>query len=65
VEIPGEKNTLPAETTRNAAQAAGLAAQTAASVGAALAEIVATNPEARVLICGSLYLAGQVLKTNG
>jgi dihydrofolate synthase/folylpolyglutamate synthase len=36
-----------------------------ASVGAALAEIVATNPEARVLICGSLYLAGQVLKTNG
>ncbi len=65
VEIPGEKNTLPAEATRDAAQAAGLAARTATSVDDALAEIAATSPEARVLICGSLYLAGQVLKHNG
>jgi dihydrofolate synthase / folylpolyglutamate synthase len=28
-------------------------------------EIVAKNPEARILICGSLYLAGQVLRENG
>ncbi len=65
VSIPGEKNTLPAETTRAAAQAAGIAATTAVSVAAALAEIAAHDPEARVLICGSLYLAGTVLRENG
>ncbi len=65
VSIPGEKNTLPAEVTRDAARAAGMDAVTAASVADALAAIVATSPEARVLICGSLYLAGSVLRENG
>jgi dihydrofolate synthase / folylpolyglutamate synthase len=65
VSIPGEKNTLPAEVTRDAARAAGMAAVTAESVAEALASIVATAPEARVLICGSLYLAGAVLRENG
>jgi dihydrofolate synthase / folylpolyglutamate synthase len=65
VSIPGEKNTLPAETTRDAALAAGIVATTAASIADALAEIVAKSPEARVLICGSLYLAGVVLRENG
>jgi dihydrofolate synthase/folylpolyglutamate synthase len=65
VTIPGEKNTLPAEVTRDAAQAVGIKAVTAASVGAALAGIAAVAPEARVLISGSLYLAGAVLRENG
>ena len=65
VSIPGEKNTLPAEATRDAAQAAGIDAVTAGSVAEALAGIAATSPEARVLICGSLYLAGVVLRENG
>jgi dihydrofolate synthase / folylpolyglutamate synthase len=65
VSIPGEKNTLPADVTRDAARAAGMAAVTAESVAEALASIVATAPEARVLICGSLYLAGAVLRENG
>ena len=65
VPIPGEPNTLPAETTRDAARDAGLAAEAAVSVAEALARVVATNPQARVLICGSLYLAGQVLRENG
>jgi len=65
VSIPGEKNTLPAEVTRDAALAAGIHATTAPSVAAALADIAAKNPEARVLICGSLYLAGSVLRENG
>lgn len=65
VEIPGEQNTLPAAVTRDAARAAGIAADSAPSVAAALAGIAAQSPEARVLICGSLYLAGQVLKENG
>ena len=65
VAIPDEKNALPAETTRAAALAAGIKATTAASVAEALAAIAAHDPTARVLICGSLYLAGSVLRDNG
>ena len=65
VSIPGEKNTLPAEVTRDAARAAGIPATTAPSVAEALSNIAAKDPEARVLICGSLYLAGSVLRENG
>ena len=65
VSIPGEAATLSAEETVAAARAAGLAAETAADVGAAIAEITARDPDCRILICGSLYLAGQVLRTNG
>lgn len=64
VSIPGEKNTLPAEATRDAARAVGIDAVTAGSVAGALATIATTSPEARVLICGSLYLAGTVLREN-
>ena len=65
VSIPGEKNTLPAEVTADAAKAAGIKATTADSVAEALTEIAAKSPEARVLICGSLYLAGSILRENG
>ncbi len=65
VTIPGERNTLPAEVTRDAALSAGLDGVTAPSVAEALATIAASSPEARVLICGSLYLAGAVLRENG
>ncbi len=65
VSIPGEKNTLPAEETRAAAAAVGLPATTAESVIDALRAIAAKDAQARVLICGSLYLAGQVLRENG
>jgi len=65
VSIPGEANTLPAETTARAAEAAGLPAGTAGSVHQAIAAITAKTPNARILICGSLYLAGNVLRENG
>ena len=65
VSIPGEANTLSADVTCAAAIAAGISAVTAASVANALAAIVAAAPQARVLICGSLYLAGGVLRENG
>ena len=65
VSIPGEKNTLPALATRDAACAVGIDAVTAGSVAEALTGIAASSPEARVLICGSLYLAGTVLRENG
>ena len=65
VSIPGEKNTLPSEATRDAARSAGITATTAPSVAEAVAAIAATTPEARILICGSLYLAGSILRENG
>ena len=65
VAIPGEANTLPAEVTRDAALAAGMQAVVAGSVGQALDAIAKGTPHARVLICGSLYLAGSVLRENG
>ena len=65
VSIPGEKNTLPAEVTRDAALSAGIDAVIAPSVADALVAIAASTPEARVVICGSLYLAGSVLRENG
>jgi dihydrofolate synthase/folylpolyglutamate synthase len=63
--IPGEANTLPAEVTAQAARAAGLSATTAESALAAVTAIAQTCPEARILICGSLYLAGGILRENG
>ncbi len=65
VGIPGEPNTLPASETAARATRAGLVAQPAADVASALAEIVQAEPSARILIGGSLYLAGQVLRDNG
>lgn len=65
VSIPGEANTLSAADTRAAATRTGLPASEAPSVAAAIDAIVAQTPEARILICGSLYLAGRVLQTNG
>ena len=65
VSIPEAQATLPAETTAAAARAAGLPAATAASVAEAVAAIAAEAPAARIVICGSLYLAGSVLRDNG
>lgn len=65
VPIPGEANTLSAEDTCAAATRAGLPNSPADSVAAAIATITAQTPEARILICGSLYLAGRILRENG
>jgi dihydrofolate synthase / folylpolyglutamate synthase len=66
VAIGGGHASLAAEEAAAAARAAGLVAETAESVDAALARILATEPgPGRVLICGSLYLAGVVLAENG
>ncbi|KEJ90473.1 bifunctional folylpolyglutamate synthase/dihydrofolate synthase [Sulfitobacter donghicola] len=64
VSIPGEAATLPAATTAQAAKDAGMAAFEADNVDQALATIIDKAPQARVLICGSLYLAGNILRHN-
>lgn len=65
VSIPGEQATLTAEQTSGIAAACGFTERQAGSVAEALAAIAAESPRARVLICGSLYLAGRVLRENG
>jgi dihydrofolate synthase / folylpolyglutamate synthase len=66
VTIPGEPATLIAEETAAAAREAGFTAtRTPETVAEAVAHIAATAPGCRILICGSLYLAGRVLRENG
>ncbi|APX16550.1 bifunctional folylpolyglutamate synthase/dihydrofolate synthase [Phaeobacter inhibens] len=65
ISIPDEVNTLSAEETKAAAKSVGIAAGTAESTIAGLQAIIAKDPHARVLICGSLYLAGYILRDNG
>jgi dihydrofolate synthase/folylpolyglutamate synthase len=64
VSIPGETATLSAEETAAAAARVNLPASTADSVSDALKVIADNDPQARVLICGSLYLAGKILQEN-
>ncbi|MFN3525670.1 MAG: bifunctional folylpolyglutamate synthase/dihydrofolate synthase [Paracoccus sp. (in: a-proteobacteria)] len=65
IEIPGEPNTLPADQTADAARLVGIATTTATDAAEAIRAIIAQTPRARILICGSLYLAGRVLRHNG
>ena len=62
--IPDEENAVPAEALAEAARAHGLAAETAQNLEAALRQASSTVPAPRILICGSLYLAGRVLAAH-
>ncbi|PWC34406.1 folylpolyglutamate synthase [Azospirillum sp. TSO35-2] len=67
VAIPGEEASFTAEESSETGRICGIRDSAAAdTVDAALADLVAHRPgPARVLICGSLYLAGSVLADNG
>ena len=65
VPIPGEAKAHAPAVIVEAAQGAGLAATEAKSLEAALQAIARDHPGARVVICGSLYLAGAVLAGRG
>ena len=62
---PFEGTVANPEVTAEEARKAGFEATTAASVDEAITAITAKDPNARILICGSLYLAGHVLRENG
>jgi len=75
IAIPGESNSLSAEDLAQAARSVGIAADTAASAAAAMRQIAQTiradaaaapalDIHARVVIAGSLYLAGRILAEN-
>ena len=63
--IPGNPAAVKPEEIAAAGQALGLASGTAPDAGAALKRVATADAPARVLICGSLYLAGTVLAGNG
>ncbi|MBW7852347.1 MAG: bifunctional folylpolyglutamate synthase/dihydrofolate synthase [Rhodospirillales bacterium] len=67
VTIPGEANSLTAADAAAAARAQGVYdCAPADDVAAAVADLVSGRyPPGRILICGSLYLAGTVLAENG
>jgi dihydrofolate synthase/folylpolyglutamate synthase len=66
VTIPGEPTSLPAEDAAAAARISGIAdSMPAGSVAEAVASLVRSGGARRILICGSLYLAGSVLAENG
>jgi dihydrofolate synthase/folylpolyglutamate synthase len=67
VPVPNVEKSLPAEAVADAARAIGLPATSRDNVSEALeaARKLDLNPPARILITGSLYLAGEVLRQNG
>ncbi|TNH38389.1 bifunctional folylpolyglutamate synthase/dihydrofolate synthase [Paracoccus haeundaensis] len=65
IDIPGEPNTLPATQTADAARQVGMTTHVAQDATQAVEQLVTRHPGARILICGSLYLAGRILRDNG
>jgi dihydrofolate synthase/folylpolyglutamate synthase len=67
VRIPGNDHAMPADRLADAARALGMRVETAAGVEAALRTLarLAYEVPPRILIAGSLYLAGHVLAANG
>jgi dihydrofolate synthase/folylpolyglutamate synthase len=65
--IPHQVNTLPADAIVDIARAVGIPAQGSEDLDTALAAIAHfdLDPPPRILITGSLYLAGEVLSANG
>ena len=67
VPIPGQEKSLPADTVADVARNVGIPALSGEDLESALAAIgrFDLDPPPRVLITGSLYLAGEVLAANG
>ena len=65
ISIPGQINSIAPNSATEAAKQVGLKAKTARNVNHAVEQIVKeTKGPAIILICGSLYLAGIILKNH-
>ena len=64
IAIPHEENTLSADESTAFGKEVGLNVSPAASIEEAVADIAKLEGPARLLICGSLYLAGTILYEN-
>jgi dihydrofolate synthase/folylpolyglutamate synthase len=67
VQIPDRDHAMPPDRLADAARALGMRVETAGTVEAALRSLarLAYEVPPRILITGSLYLAGHVLAANG
>ncbi len=65
VAVPNEAASLSAAAAAAMAREAGHRAEPCQSVAAAVADLAKAGRPMRILICGSLYLAGHVLADNG
>lgn len=64
VAIPDSAASLSADEAQSHAESQGFAATSSPSVEAAISDINARFPGGRILVCGSLYLAGHILTDN-
>ena len=64
INIPDEENSIPAIELKDKLKLVHDNVSEEKSIESAITSIAKSNPDARILICGSLYLAGQVLKLN-
>jgi dihydrofolate synthase/folylpolyglutamate synthase len=67
VPVPRQEKSVPAETLVDLARSVGIPAESRDTIEAALAAVARLDlaPAPRILITGSLYLAGEVLALNG
>ncbi len=65
IAIPNEAASLPATHVAGLAAEVGMRSSASAGPLTAVGQIRAECTDARILICGSLYLAGHILQTNG
>ncbi len=67
VPVPGQEKSLPADAIADAARAIDIPAERSEDIEAALAAIGRLDlaPPPRILVTGSLYLAGEALAANG
>ena len=64
INIPDEENSIPAIELKDKLKLVHNNVSEANSIVEAIKSLSSSNPDARILICGSLYLAGKVLKLN-
>ena len=64
IAIPDEPNAIPADQLAEIARGRNLSSETATSLAKALGQASLITPAPRILICGSLYLAGHVLSVH-
>jgi dihydrofolate synthase/folylpolyglutamate synthase len=64
VSIPNEQNTLSADETAKSADELGINSKSFTSISEGVQFVANQFPNCQVLICGSLYLAGQILREN-
>ena len=64
ITIPSEDNAIPADELKNKLKDQCTEIAVSSSISEAVKSINEANDNTRILICGSLYLAGKVLEVN-